>query len=592
MEQVSDVFKKAIKATEREIKGYVEVIYDNQSNESYNITEIPEQIEYGNQSEIIDGIRKVKNYASLEPDRTLLDGTFILPNSNVVGDNVGYVSNQVFSDIENKIITIESDTPVTSSGITIYFQDNIAKDFNIKINDNVTFIESGNTHRVYNKIFDNPIQINKLSIEFVSMEHEDWRIRIPEIDLGISQVYEGEDLVSFNTDEEIDLMMEQTPTNTCSVNLSNYENQFDPINPTGLVKYLTDNTIIKPFCGIVTDNGIEYVCLGYYYVKDWSSDVNGNATVNGQSLMGKLSNEQIKSNGEFFDNKPWYSYDLSQYLTEMYGYKFNLDIGTIFHTDMKSYKLLEYLQALSSFMTQVEYPRKFYNSRTNEVKLDLLENYVVDTLTKTELTEDVKYETKSIVNKVSIKAINDYLLYSTGEEDVLNQQYTLVSNEEYIYFNFNKYVDPYNYQYNFSYESTSGGKAELVDVNKHLAYIKFTGQIGETITVHYSGYVYDDPPIYESTFTNEKNNGDKLELDFSNYFVLSSNEIKKTADFYLTNDKKYKITGKYNGNPALLTGDTVSVETKFGMKDVILTKLKLTFDGGLSGSFEGVGNDE
>ena len=30
METVSESFKKAIKATEREVKGYVEVIFDNQ----------------------------------------------------------------------------------------------------------------------------------------------------------------------------------------------------------------------------------------------------------------------------------------------------------------------------------------------------------------------------------------------------------------------------------------------------------------------------------------------------------------------------------------------------------------------------------
>ena len=37
-------------------------------------------------------------------------------------------------------------------------------------------------------------------------------------------------------------------------------------------------------------------------------------------------------------------------------------------------------------------------------------------------------------------------------------------------------------------------------------------------------------------------------------------------------------------------GDTISVETKFGNKDVVLTKISLTFDGGLSGSFEGIGD--
>ena len=30
--------------------------------------------------------------------------------------------------------------------------------------------------------------------------------------------------------------------------------------------------------------------MGYFYLRDWSSDNDGNVTLNGQSLMGILSN--------------------------------------------------------------------------------------------------------------------------------------------------------------------------------------------------------------------------------------------------------------------------------------------------------------
>lgn len=592
MEQVSNAFKKSIKVTEREIKGYVEIIYDAKLIDNYIVTEIPETVEYSKKSEIIDSRKKAKNYASLENDRTLLDGSFILPNLSVVGDNAGFVSGSVFSDLNNKKITIESNSPVKSSGITIYFQDNIPTKFKIKINNEVEIIENENTHKTYNKIFDEAIEISKLTIEIISMEHANWRIRIPEIDLGISQVYEGEDLISFNTSEEIDLMMENTPTNICSVNLSNYENQFNPLNPKGLTRFLTENTLIKPFAGVVTENGPEYVGLGYFYIKDWSSDTNGNATINGQSIMNKLSNAEIKSDGTFFDDKLWYSYDLSQYLTNMYGYTFDLNIGYITNTEVKKYKLLDYLQTLASFMTTSEYPRKFYISRNNEIKLDSLKDEVVNSLSKTELLEDVKYQSKETLKIVLTKAINDYNMESTTKEDVLNQQYTLTATEEYVYFDLNKHINPYNNSGTFSYQASAGGRAELIDINKHLIYVKFIGQIGETITVKYNDYIFDNQPIFETTFSNGKQNGDKLELDFTDYFHLNSQSLKKTANFYLENDKKYKITGNYNGDPSILPGDCIEVETKFGIKKIIVTKSNLTFDGGLSGSFEGVGNDE
>lgn len=592
MEQISNAYKKSIKDYNREIKGYVEIVYDSQPSDNYTISQIPNTIEYSKPTEIIDSNRKTKKYASLEPDRTLLDGSFILPNYNVIGDNAGYISNNVFSSIENKNIIITSDDPVTSSGITIYFEDNIPRNFIIKINETITFNVQNNDKSVYTKIFDTPIAISKLSLEISLIEHPNWRLRIPEIDLGISQIYEGGDLVSFSTDESIDLMMEQTPTNTCSVKLSNYDSQFDPLNPKGLTKYLTDNTLIKPFIGVVTENGPEYVGLGYFYIKDWSSDVNGNATINGQSILGKLASEVIKTDGEFYDNKTWYSYALSEYLTKMYGYKFVLNIGQINNMAVSKYNLLNYLQTLASCMTTSTLPRVFYASRKNEIKINSLSDIVQDSITKTELLEDAKYESKSILNTVSFKALGPWNTTSTTKEDVINQKYVLNKTEEYVYFTFSKPTSPYNNNGVFTYTASNGGRADIVDINNNLAYIKFIGTVGEQIAIKYNDYVFDKQPAYETTFSNGNVSGDKLSLDVSDYFEIESNAPKEIASYYLNNDKKYKITGKYNGNPAYLPGDKLEVETKFGKKEMILTRHKLIFDVGLSGTFEGVGNDE
>ncbi|MDO5003617.1 MAG: hypothetical protein Q4E39_05275 [bacterium] len=598
METVSESFKKAIKATEREVKGYVEVIFDNQDGSGYQLMTAPERLRNSLDTEILDGIKKNKKYASLEENYTELDGSFLLPNYNVKGDKSGYVSNEIFSNIENRTITLSKESNfITSSGITIYFENNIAQKFTLTIingDDENVILEVENDKSVYQHIFDNPMIIKSISINIQQMEYSNRRIRISEIDFGISQVYEGSDLVSFTTNEEIDLLFTSTPINTCTVNLNNYDSSFNPLNPTGLVKYLTDNCIIKPYIGVLTEeNGIEYVPMGYFYLKDWSSDNDGNVTLNGQSLMGILSNLTIKSDGQFLYNngQVWTGETLGNYLSKMYGYIFKLkNFGATNNTQLKETNLLKYLKALFAFMATINYPRRFYISRANEAILDLIDDNVVDYIERIQLTEDAKYESKSIINKVNIVDIDNYSITSSDKSDLLNQTYTLTNTEEYVWLTFNKSTNNNRENKEFSYTSTGNGKAELIDYNKWLAYIKFTGNIGDSITVHLNGFKFEDPPTLNVTYQNNYKVGDTLSLDYTNYFDAGNEFLKDNAEYYLTRDKKYKVTGNYVGDPSLTAGDTISVETKFGNKDVVLTKSSLTFDGGLSGSFEGMGD--
>ena len=598
METVSESFKKAIKSDTREIKGYVEIIYDDKNGSDYDLSIAPNRLRNSLSTEIVDGIRKNKRYASLEENYTELDGSFLLPNYNIKGDKTGYISEDIFSNIVSPTISLTKESDyIESSGITIYFEDNIAQQFTITIidsNDEIKSIGIKNDKNVYQLVFENTIKIKSLTIEITQIEYPNRRIRISEIDFGISQIYEGSDLVSFTTNEEIDLLLTSTPINNCTINLNNYKNSFNPLNPTGLVNYLTNNCIIKPFIGILTEeNGIEYVSMGYFYLKDWSSNNDGNVTMNGQSLMARLANLNLKSDGSFLynNNEAWNSSTLSAFFTKMYGYIFKLNIGRIYNRWLKHFELLKYLQTEFSFQTGIDWQRKFYISRKNEVIFDYINFDVVDSISRKELIEDIKYESKTVLNKIKVKDMDNYnTMYSSTQEDVINQSYTLTSNEEYVWFTFNKRIARNSNDKSFSYTNNGNGKAELVDYNNWLAYIKFTGNIGDIVTVHLTGYVYENPPTLELEFTNEVPIGDILSLDFTEYFNADNNQLKANAEYYLNIDKKYKVSGNYIGDPSYIPGDTISVETKFGYKDFIITKHSLTFDGGLSGNFEGMGD--
>ena len=182
---------------------------------------------------------------------------------------------------------------------------------------------------------------------------------------------------------------------------------------------------------------------------------------------------------------------------------------------------------------------------------------------------------------------------STTVANVVQDTYTLKATEEYIWYKLNKYTN-YNGS-TFSYSSSDGATATLIDKNYYMIYVKVMGDVGDTINITYSGYVYENPPTKKHVWHNDLITGNKLSLDFTKYIDANDIYLNMTADYYLTNDKKYKVTMRTNGDPSLESGDTVSVQTRYndyneGYKDIIITKQKFTFDGGLSCEIEGVGD--
>lgn len=614
---VSDSFKKAIKSDNREIHGYVDVVYDKQEGD-YSVTQIPTISPLSKQdgSDLIDDIKVMKNYATLENNYFLLDGSFILANTNTLESSGGYISEDIFSDISDNTITLVSSETgyVTTKGFTIFFKDNIPFDFDIVItteygeeeDETITINVRNNVRHNYQHIFDEEITIKKFVLNILNTEYEDRRIRISNINFSLSDLYEGEELVSFEVNEEIDLLVESIPINTCIINLNNFKDEngnvkFDPINPVGLVSYLTENTTMIPYIGVLTEeNGIEYVRMGTFYLKDWSSDNDNNVTLNGENLVGRLQKIDISSNGNFL-RTTFTGSSIGPYFTDMTGYTFKFISGTYHNDYLQDYNLLNWITANMPFqiMSYNTTPpahynkRKFHITRDNIASEDALNEELVESISRYELINDVKYETKPVINKVEINDITSYSMSSSTRENILVDTYTLKDTEEYVWYKLDKYTG-YN-ESTFSYTSTSGATATLIDKGYYMIYVKFTGNVGDSITITYNGYVLENPPTKTWVWTNDLKSGETMSLDFTKYYNASNNQLKYSAQYYLTMDAKYKVTGTTIGDPSLESGDTISIQTRYtdtddGYKNIIITKQKFTYDGGLQCELEGRGN--
>ena len=149
MISVSNEFKTAIRKSERQIKGYVEVLYNLPNVETTITTNISST--YTSTNEIQNGTRVENKYGSL--DCLPLNGSCLTMDNNV-NINAGFISDDLFENLTNPYITLNF-SQTTLNGITMYFRENIPTSFTITYSDNTTTTITNDNKEVIQIIFDN-----------------------------------------------------------------------------------------------------------------------------------------------------------------------------------------------------------------------------------------------------------------------------------------------------------------------------------------------------------------------------------------------------------------------------------------------------
>ena len=611
MISVSDDFKKAIKENDRRIYGYVDVKYQNKSFDKVE-TQIPTRLDILSNNWLSVNKKIVQKYATLENNYTLLDGSFMVWNENSLVEN-GYATQDIFENInDNTIIITNNSTTTSSKGVSIYFKENLPFNFNVTINfrDGNSIIDEVRNNQTYNYqyIFTDEKVINNVEIQILNVEFPKNRLRIASVDFNMGDVYEGEELLSFDVTEELDLMIENLPINTCTINLNNYpnshgESKFDVINPNSIVNYLDNNTMIEPYIGVLTENnGVEYVPMGIFYLSNWDSNPEGNVTMNGKSVLSKIEAMTIPAKGGFFAITT--PDDLSDYLTNNTPYNFSILNGyyAFNNNELIISSLMEYIKLLLVFNNIIVWNendyviRKFYVDRYNTIGTKNINENSVDKISQKELLQDVNYNTRSTIHQLNITYKSISQMGATQTETIINDTHTLLNAEEYIWYKVsdNKRIWDNNPVFNYSVVSGSAS-ASLVDKNYYFMVVKVTGTIGSTIQITYTNRTQNEDKVIKKSVTQISPTGDNLDIDISSFGYAYPEYLSLIQKYYMKMDKPYKVTSSTIGDPSLEIGDVVSIQTRYknvnnGYRDFIVTKQHFKFDGGLTCELEGVGD--
>lgn len=574
MIQVSNEFKTAIKKPERQIKGYVEVLYDipdstvisQQTNTNIVST-------YTSINQISNGIRVENLYGSL--DYLPLNGEYLTMDNNI-NINSGFISDELFENLSMPNITIGFNQ-TTLNGITLYFRTNIPKNLRVSCSDGEIYDIENNEKEMIQIIFYNPKLLTYIDVTFFHLEYSDRKIYIDEIDLGITQVYKDQDLIEFTIDEEVNKLVEEVPVNECNITLNNMNNLFNPLNPKGIVPYLSKKSLIKPYIGVLTEDlGVEYVKMGEFYFDSYTNNDDKTTTLIGENIIKNLEKEilNIDRNGYSPFRARTYQEDFEEFM-DNYDYEFNnLDFYPVYNADcLNNIYLLNYLKDISFFNNTL-----LFADRNNKLNLKNIDTNIKDNLTKTELINDAKFIKIDKINTLiyptettsSIETVTNRVIYDTNVTLEKSSQYILCSSS----------IPNLGASY---VSQTTATSAEVYSSGNYLCFVKVTGTVGNTVNFKLSSQynVNIGEQINKKTIKSQNEKENTIEINTKLKKDINSINI-------LNYTPSYEMSFDYNGDPSLEAGDYINVETPYGYKPLFIQKNYFKFDGGLEGRIEGV----
>lgn len=589
---------------EREIKGYVEIEYSNIDN----TLPIGASLNYPEEAPISELINNKNtkistNYASLEEDYFLLDGSFVLPykpeNEEIYyNENSGYITERTVEFLPNEIPIEITSISKDIYGITLYFKDNIPGTINLIFNNDLTYNITNNIKDIVSVKFDSLQTITSINMTFSDFEYENRRFRLSLIDFGLSDILKDSTLIDFKITENIGDLNLEFPSNQLTITLYDENDMFDITNPSGYADFLNEGLLVKakPYIGILTEyNGIKYDdSQATFYLQSWSNNKN-EITLNCVDYLEKMKNVRNtdRVGGIILNETNCDNLDVA--LTKTTGTdvdsfkNFEDDQNYIEDYYVETTNSFEYLQQLMIWLWGYIY------NENNKLIIDKRENSIIynNTLSlENNLLEEPKYSLREKIKSVSITKYTGYyvnnpkiwqeadLIYLTNSSKAYNNQPEIVNLDTYH----DLHVEARNISMDIGIFKTFNASEYCPTIISPSTNISFYDLGAATFST-------------ESYIKNFNDSGKEITID--NKFFKESTEsnvynldaiCESICNKINNENKKYDIQIQYTGDPNIKPNMIVPIETQYGEKQVKVLRHTLTFNGGLTGTIEGVGD--
>nr|DAN17919.1 MAG TPA: hypothetical protein [Caudoviricetes sp.] len=299
MYSVSEAYKEQIEKNVRNFS-HVRITFGITNTDAVSAATIADNghLSYSDTAAIALGIGVSSPYATLEPQRWILNGGFSIADfenptyQGFVGESLSN-STGSFTSATKPIITIVFSEYQQFAGLSFQFDDNnrnwYPNDFTVTAyKDNVeVFTNDYNVNNEYYVINDQIPVCNKIVLQFNSMNHPYARARLETLIFGVMERMTEKDITACTCSREADLLSTAYPKYDFNFTIFDSQGNYNPENPTGVWEYLEQRQPVRASIGYELDGGsIEWMPWANTYT-------NGDFTVNGTGVNTQVTVKSV-----------------------------------------------------------------------------------------------------------------------------------------------------------------------------------------------------------------------------------------------------------------------------------------------------------
>ena len=534
-------------------------------------------------------------YASLEPNRWLLNGTFnILPDG---ATQTGDWWSTIFEDA-SKVIHFQFDNTYNIPGVYIQW-DSADQTFPTKIKVTGYDTDGGVISTKTISDIDSYItfvdiamdKVFSVDLEITEWNNKDWRAHIAEVLFGLYASYDSINngrVVSADSVMKASPLSEDLPTVTISLSLRNLDREFDPSLESGVSKYLAQRQRVEFQWGFATSyNNIEWAPSVYKYIESFSiPEDSKEVTVETTHRLAFMETDFKKA---VYDGTRRTLYSVADEVLR------NSDIIKESENDQP----WELDEILKSFYTDAPVPKQ----PTNQV-LQLIANASTCWLSSDPTNDYVKISRMSVDEDSAVEVGTMQQLGDPAFE-IQEQLHTLtIGVYKYIAADTKTNISSGEYsitgqttlQMDYTVDSARGvtcsvSGATLVSFTPYsssaIVVVKPSSGSSATATVTLEGYEVKSSTTYVQTYQDTSLTAG-LDVIIDNPFITETESLSALSDWIVGwYNRRQKMSMSYIGYPELEPGDTVNLSTiyKNNVKTQVLSN-ELSFNGAFDGTLE------
>ena len=223
-------------------------------------------------------------YATTEENLWTLDGTREIRPDDGSKENA-YVGYSGMTDVSQIAIVLPEATTKAIPGFVIVWSSEYQEyptSFTIRLERDGELIDYERVENNHSHVssVDFPGLAEISNYDTVKIFVNEWNtpnhnVRIERVILGYSWVFDKNDIISFTHEQSSDLLCAELPKNSIEFSLDNTDGKWNPYNPRGIGRYLAERQSVVVRYGTDIGGTTEWIKGGEFYLTEWDAPSNG-----------------------------------------------------------------------------------------------------------------------------------------------------------------------------------------------------------------------------------------------------------------------------------------------------------------------------